>query len=64
MYISAKDQLKWQNLSVKKYINLVMNIGQVMSLSDKDYEKERVKTTKMDNSSIAEVLLSAFGDGT
>ena len=64
LYDSVKDRLKWDHLSVKDYISLLMDIGQVMSLSDKDYDKQRVKQIKMPADSIAKALIAAYGDGT
>ena len=63
LYESAKDQLRWHNLEVKDYINLIMAIGQIMSYSDEDYRKEKVKALKMNKSEIADALIAAFGDG-
>ena len=34
-----------------------------MALSDEDYSKEKVKAMKMSSSSLAEALITAFGDG-
>jgi len=63
LYESVKDQLKWNSLSQKCYTKLLCGVGKIMALSDEDYKKEKVKATKMSNSSIAETLKSAFGDG-
>ena len=63
LYESAKDQLRWHNLEVKDYINLIMAIGQIMSYSDEDYKKEKVKAMRMERSEIADALIAAFGDG-
>lgn len=37
LYESVKDQLKWKKLEVKRYVGVIMKIGQVVSLSDEDY---------------------------
>ncbi len=37
MYESAKDRLKWNNLSVKRWIWLVMKIGVYVSMKDQDF---------------------------
>ncbi len=63
LYESMKDQLKWNKLNCKKYIGLISQVGQIMSLSEEDYKKEKVKAMKMSGSSIAEALKAAFGDG-
>lgn len=62
-YDSMKDRLKWGKLSIKKYVRLISQVGQILSMSDEDYRKDKVKAMKMSNSSIAEALISAFGDG-
>lgn len=63
LYESVKDQLRWNNLSVKKYIGLISTIGQIMALNDEDYNKAKAKAMKMSNPSLAEALMTAFGDG-
>lgn len=63
MYESVKDQIRWANLSVKDYVQKISNIGQIMALSDEDYSKAKAKAMKMDNTSLAEALITAFGDG-
>jgi len=39
VYQSVKDQLKWNNLSVKKYIGLIMQIGYYATLKKEDFDK-------------------------
>jgi len=63
LYDSIKDQLRWNHLCVKQYVGLISTIGQIMALSDEDYSKEKVKAMKMSSSSLAEALITAFGDG-
>ena len=63
LYQSAKDQLKWNGLSVKAYLSLVMQIGTVMSLSDEDYHKEKGKVVAMSTADIDAVFIAAFGKG-
>lgn len=63
LYDSMKDRLKWSKLSVKYYLKMISQIGQILSMSEDDYKKEKVKTMKMSSDSIAEALKSAFGDG-
>lgn len=63
LYDSVKDQLKWNKLSVKKYVKIISQIGQILAMRDEDYKKERVKATKMSSSSLADALKSALGDG-
>ena len=53
----------WNKLDIKKYIGLISSIGKILSLKDEDYRKEKVKAMKMDSTSIADALISAFGDG-
>jgi len=38
LYDSAKDQLRWHDLSAKNHVRTIMRIGEVMALSDEDYE--------------------------
>lgn len=63
LYESMKDRLKWGNLSAKHYIHILSQIGKIMSLDEKDYKKEKVKAMKMSSTGIANVLITAFGDG-
>jgi len=63
LYESVKDQLRWHGLSVKNYEGIISTIGQIMALSDEDYNKERVRALKMNKSEMAEALIAAFGDG-
>lgn len=63
LYESMKDQLRWHSISVKEYISLISTIGQIMSLSDEDFSKAKAKAMKMSNSSLADALITAFGDG-
>ena len=63
LYDSVKDQLRWKHLSVKQYEGLISTIGQIMSMSDEDFSKERAKAMKMSNPSLADALITAFGDG-
>ena len=62
LYQSAKDQLKYYNMSRKKYIHIVMAIGGYMALDDKDFDKNRQESQS--SSELAEMLMAAFGDGT
>ena len=48
---------------MKPYVRLVSNIGKILAMRDDDYKKEKVKSMRMNESSIAETLISAFGDG-
>jgi len=45
LYESAKDVLRWHNLSVKKYINTIMSIGTLYHLDDEGWNKYKYKTT-------------------
>ena len=63
LYESIKDQLKWFHLKAKDYAKLISQIGQIITMQEKDYKKQKAKATKMDSSSIAEALIAAFGDG-
>lgn len=63
LYESMKDQLRWGKLSVKHYVNIVSQIGKVMSMDDKDYNRERAKEMKIDASKLVESLKTVFGDG-
>ena len=48
IYESAKDVLRWNNLSVKEHINLVMRIGNYLNMSDKDFEDVKNKNEFLD----------------
>ena len=63
LYDSMKDQIRWSNLSVKSYISIVSQIGKVLSLSDKDFDRYKIENTKMSDTAISNVFLKAFGDG-
>jgi len=39
LYDSAKDAIKWSNLKPKHFVNLVMQVGQLVYLSDEDFDK-------------------------
>lgn len=43
IYESAKDQLRWNGLSVKDHINTVMSIGNLLYLDDKKFEEVKDK---------------------
>jgi len=62
-YASVKDNLKWQNLSRKKYTGTIMSIGRYMALKDDDFNKVLLENDTMEQSEIAKVLINAFGDG-
>lgn len=62
LYESMKDRLKWSKLSVKHYIRMLSQIGQILCLGDEDYKKEKAKATKQSSSAIENALKSAFGD--
>ena len=61
LYESMKDQLLWGKLKVKRKINFLSSVGQVLALNKKDYDLGRVKAMKMSGDAIAEALKSAFG---
>jgi len=61
-YDSAKDQLKWSDLSVKKWVSLVMEVGRYMALDDKDWKKIKAPKTE-GTAGMAAALVAAFGDG-
>ena len=63
IYESAKDQLRWARLSVKKNIGTICKIGQILAMSEENYKKSKVKAMRMDAPSLAEALKVAFGDG-
>ena len=46
LYESAKDVLKWHNLSVKEHINTVMQIGVLLNLDDEAWSKFKYTGTK------------------
>ena len=61
-YISAKDNLKWEGVSVRQWIHIVMQVGIYMSLSKEDWDKAKRGRTTGD-ADIASALKAAFGDG-
>ena len=38
LYESVKDQIKWANLSVKKYVGMVMAIGYYATMKKEDFD--------------------------
>lgn len=63
LYASAKDNLKWQKLSLKRWLGIVLDVGYFMALDKEQWQK--VKKGRVNKSSdIAGALKSAFGDGT
>jgi len=63
LYESMKDQLRWNNLSVKNYVRIISQIGQVLSMEDKDFDKYKVEHTQMSDDAISAVFINTFGDG-
>jgi len=63
LYESVKDQLRWNNLSVKQYVRVISQIGNIMALSEENYKKEKVKAMKMKSEDIVDAVKSVFGDG-
>jgi len=63
LYESVKDQLKWHHLVVKDYVRIISQIGQIMSMSDEDFNKHKVEHIEMSQEAISQVFLKAFGDG-
>jgi len=63
LYESMKDEIKWKGLSPKHYIKIVSKIGYILSMEEKEYQKEKVSKEQMSDSAISEVFLKAFGDG-
>ena len=45
LYESAKDVLRWHNLSVKQHINTIMRIGTLTHLDDEAWVKFKYNTT-------------------
>jgi len=43
VYQSAKDQLKWNNLTVKNHISVIMLIGDLSNASKEDWEKYKTE---------------------
>lgn len=62
-YASVKDNLRWNNLSRKKYTHTIMNIGRYMALKDEDFETVLLENDTMSQSDMANILINAFGDG-
>jgi len=64
IYSSAKDQCRWHNISPKKYIHIIMEIGYYMALSPDDFEKTKRVNEVQSIDKLSQMLISAFGDGT
>ena len=61
LYESAKDNIKWKNLSIKKYISDIMFIGRMTVLSDEKWgEYMASMTAKKQTKKDANVALLAF----
>ena len=43
LYESAKDVLKWNNMSIQKHIQDVMYIGRLIYMKDEDFEEVKNK---------------------
>lgn len=63
LYESVKDQLRWHHLVVKDYVRIISQIGQIMSMSEEDFNKYKVEHTQMSDEAIGAIFLKAFGDG-
>ncbi len=63
IYESMKDNLRWNHLSVRSYIRIISQVGQILAMRDEDYQKAKAKHVKLSGSSIAQALIQAFGDG-
>ena len=62
LYESMKDQLKWHRLKAKEHIEHISLIGKYLSMSDEDFRKANNKEQSPQD--LANMLISAFGDGT
>jgi len=62
-YMSVKDNLKWSGLSRKHYTHIIMGVGRFTAMSDEDFKKASLANDEMKQSDIANLLISAFGDG-
>ena len=58
LYESAKDVLKWSNLSRKKYISLVMRIGNLIHLEEQGFEelKNETEYLEVDEEDLAKII--------
>ncbi len=45
LYESAKDNIRWKNLSVKSYISDIMFIGRMICMKDEDWQTYMAKVT-------------------
>ena len=63
LYDSMKDRLKWGKLSIKHYVKLISQVGQILSMSEDDYKKEKRRSKKISKTVMFDVFKSAFGDG-
>jgi len=60
LYQSAKDTLRWNNLSVKKHISDIMRIGRLIYMKDEDFEevKNKSKYTEIDIDQLKDIYNS------
>ena len=63
IYESVKDELYWAGLSRKRYTSLLMKVGSLYCLDEKEYNKLRVREFRMSGDEIATRLKAIFGDG-
>ena len=63
IYESVKDELLWANISRKRYTSLLMKVGTLYCLDEKEYNKLRVREFKMSSDEIATRLKAIFGVG-
>ena len=59
-YASAKDNLKWHKLRAKEWLHIVLAVGNIMVLDDKEFAKS-TRPKEQNTSDMAKMLLAAFG---
>ena len=60
LYDSVKDEIKWANLRTKFYTKMLIKIGELLVLDNKEFSKRVVENSEMTDSEIANILKSAF----
>ncbi len=63
-YHSIKDALKWANLSVKRYIQDVAKIGNMVFLSSKDFNKIKHSSFNLDREAEINALMEQYNGRT
>jgi len=60
LYESVKDEIRWAGIRPKFYTKIVMRIGELVTMDEKEYKKRVVKDGEMTDDEIANILKTAF----